>query len=179
MIRPATLPRVSFKHAREGMIGVNGQLPLGWSGELLSLTKISRVEGPETGPAVTVHFEFGPSEVSEFVSIVAGPYVHGAASDVFVLGAEIELNDAENIGDGFAIIREWEPNGPCIGQQLRVFSPSARPSHAFVAAQIRDPKHLLQPVFSFRRDATKGGRGVLTVRRMILSSIYEFAEWLV
>src|SRR5690242_17963891 len=87
-------PQQSFRHARKGEVGVDGQLPLGWLGESIGSIIVQDVA---TGPTIQLSIETPLESAQDFFSLVIGPFLRPRLNEVYLCKIELSCLDAQNV----------------------------------------------------------------------------------
>lgn len=169
MARP---PTPSFRHARLGLVGVEGQLPAGWAVERAESVSVENISG---GPSIQLEVRFGDAE---YTSIVTGSFVHPRPGDIYLAKAEISFAGSDNIAACFIVVREWVENGACVGQVTRTVGVGDRPETAVVGLVPERGDRLLQPVIAIKRASPLPAVARIIIRSPILASLYQYPDWL-
>ncbi len=169
MARP---PAASFRHARLGLIGVEGQLPVGWAVECAESVT---VEDISAGPGIRLNIQF---DGSEYTSIVIGSFVRPRPGDIYLSKAEVSFPETSNVAAAFFVVREWVENGACVGQVTRSVQIAEKPETAVVGILPERGDRLLQPVLAIKRASPMPAMARVLVRSPVIASLYQYPGWL-
>lgn len=177
MLELSGLEFTPMRHVLPGALGSGGELPSGWSPEQLSV-EILNIDHTHDGPGLKLRLQFSADIEGDFVSLTLSPFRSGHSGDVFICSTHFMIDEIENIDSAFGIIREWEVNGPFIGQSTREVSISSGESRIIVALQLKNDHRALQPLVTLRRKRKAGGSCVVSFRRTIFANLYDCPGWL-
>jgi hypothetical protein len=166
---------MSFRHARQGVVGVDGQLPQGWVGESTSSIV---VESVSAGPLIQLDLRFAEGLTTDFVSLTIGPFLQPRPQGLYLSKVELRCLESQNVDAAFIIVREWIPNGSCVRQAVRQvrLQPTFEPCIVGMVAESAD--FLLQPVLTFKRASALAGKIQIAVRRPVLNNLYDYPAWI-